>query len=207
MATLTANVNVTRIYTLHPFCPIYYNFTLGGGLSEYYNITYILRNIWMAPYRAISWISLIIPHTQNAIFIIVGRFWSESQSISFVVRPECVWCLGWVVPLSSVCAGQKGGFVPRLECGAAMRVRPAVVGRASSDIVRRPSSSWPITLPMELKLGKPAQRQVCCTIGPQTAYMPGHHQNQTKTLIVADVWITSRWPRLWVQCNFCDNKS
>ena len=74
---------------------------------------------------------------QNAILTFVGGFWSKSESIWSVVRVECVWCLDWVVPLSSVCAGQKGGFVLRQECGAAMRVRPTVVGRQRPPIELR----------------------------------------------------------------------
>ena len=124
-------------------------------------------------YIAIVPLSLTTHQPQNAIFTFVGRFWSESQSISFVVRPECVWCLSWVGPLSSVCPKQKGGFVPRLECGAAMRVRPTVVGRASSDNVRRLNSAdiwshWAQT-------GRASQAAAPLALNQ---HMPRHHQNQ-----------------------------
>ena len=122
-------------------------------------------------YTSIGPLSLTIRQPQSAIFTFVGGFWSESPSISFV---ECVWVSELSGPTLHCLSRQKGGFVPRLECGAAMRVRPTVVGRASSDIVRRPSSMcWPT----ELKLAELAERLAAAPLA-LNQHMPCHHQNQ-----------------------------
>ena len=75
-------------------------------------------------------------HTMLYLLLCVVRFWSESQSISSVVRLSVSGVWGEWVPLSTVCPRQKRGFVPHhsLECGAAMR---ALVGRARSATVSR----------------------------------------------------------------------
>ena len=51
-------------------------------------------------------------HKMLYLLLCVARFWSESQSISSVVRLSVSGVWGEWVPLSTVCPRQKRGFVP-----------------------------------------------------------------------------------------------